>query len=108
MDRKYKNLSVVRQCALLDISRSSLYYQSMGVTREDEELMKLMDRQYLSTPYYGSRRMGAWQRRIGHHVNRKRVQRLMRTMGLKTIYRRPQTSRTTKGHNVYPYLLREM
>ena len=99
---------MVRQCTLLDISRSSLYYQRVGVSREDEELMKLMDRQYLPTPFYGSRRMTVWLRRIGHQVNRKRVQRLMRTMGLEAIYRRPRTSRPAKGHKVYPYLLRGM
>ncbi len=108
MNRKHKFLSVVRQCALLDISRSSLYYQPVGVSREDEELMKLTDRQYLATIFYGSRRMTVWLRRIGHQVNRKRVQRLMRTMGLQAIYRRPRTSRPAKGHKVYPYLLRGM
>ena len=102
MNRKHKFLSVVRQCALLDISRSSLYYQPVGVSREDEELMKLTDRQYLATIFYGSRRMTVWLRRIGHQVNRKRVQRLMRTMGLQAIYR------PAKGHKVYPYLLRGM
>ncbi len=108
MNRKHKFLSVVRQCALLDISRSSLYYQPVGVSREDEELMKLTDRQYLATIFYGSWRMTVWLRRIGHQVNRKRVQRLMRTMGLQAIYRRPRTSRPAKGHKVYPYLLRGM
>jgi putative transposase len=108
VDRKHKSLSVVQQCALLEVSRSGLYYQPVGVSQRDEELMKLMDRQYLATPFYGSRRMTAWLRRIGHRVNRKRVQRLMRTMGMEAIYRRPRTSRAAKGHKVYPYLLRDV
>ena len=67
--------------------------------------MKAMDHQYLSTPFYGSRRMRVWLGRQGHRVNRKRVQRLMRTMGLRAIYRRPRTSKPGPGHKVYPYLL---
>jgi len=67
--------------------------------------MKLIDRQYLATPFYGARRMAAWLKRQGHVVNRKRVRRLMRTMGLKAIYRRPRTSMPAPGHKIYPYLL---
>ena len=70
--------------------------------------MKAMDQQYLSTPFYGSRRMKVWLGRQGHTVNRKRVQRLMRTMGLRAIYRRPRTSKPGPGHKVYPYLLRDL
>ena len=65
-----------------------------------------MDRQYLKTPYYGSRRMTAWLRTQGHRVNRKRVQRLMRAMGLEAIYRKPNTSKPAPGHRTYPYLLK--
>ncbi len=71
----------------------------------DLAVMKAMDQQYLSTPFYGSRRMRVWLGRQGHTVNRKRVQRLMRTMGLRAIYRRPRTSKPGPGHKVYPYLL---
>jgi len=67
--------------------------------------MELIDRQYLVTPFYGSRKMVAWLKGQGHRVSRKRVRRLMRTMGLKAIYRRPRTSRPAPGHRVYPYLL---
>jgi putative transposase len=68
--------------------------------------MALMDRQYLKTPFYGSRRMTVWLRTQGHQVNRKRVRRLMQVMGLEAIYRRPNTSKPAPGHKVYPYLLR--
>jgi len=93
---------------LLEISRSGLYYQPKGVSEEDLALMKLIDRQYLATPFYGARKMAAWLKSQRHKVNRKRVQRLMRLMGLTAIYRRPRTSVPTKGHTVYPYLLRGM
>jgi putative transposase len=86
-----ESLSVVRQCQLLGISRSGLYYQPKEIYEEDLTLMKLIDRQYLVTPFYGARKMAAWLKSKGHLVNRKRVRRLMRTMGLKAIYRRPRT-----------------
>ncbi len=73
IDRGHPRLSLVRQCALLGISRSSLYYQPTGAGAQDLELMALMDRQYLKTPFYGSRRMTVWLRTQGHQVNRKRV-----------------------------------
>ena len=105
VDRRHTALSTVRQCALLSISRSSLHYRRKGTCPEDLAVMKAMDQQYLSTPFYGSRRMRVWLGRQGHTVNRKRVQRLMRTMGLRAIYRRPRTSKPGPGHKVYPYLL---
>ena len=105
VDRQHPALSTVRQCALLDISRSSLYYRPKGVLPGDLALMKLIDQQYLVTPFYGSRRIRVWLSRQGHQVSRKRVQRLMRTMGLTAIYRRPRTSQPVQGHKVYPYLL---
>ncbi len=67
--------------------------------------MKLIDRQYLATPFYGARKIAAWLKSQGHRVNRKRVRRLMRIMGLKAIYRRPRTSQPASGHKIYPYLL---
>ena len=108
VDRQHPALSTVRQCALLDISRSSLYYRPKGVLRGDLALMKLIDQQYLVTPFYGSRRIRVWLSRQGHQVSRKRVQRLMRTMGLQAIYRRPRTSQPAPRHKVYPYLLSGM
>ncbi len=108
LDRQHPSLSVARQCALLEISRSGVYYQPAGTSEDDLALMKLIDRQYLETPFYGARRMAVWLKSKGHQVNRKRVRRLMRLMGLKTIYRRPRTSKPALGHKVYPYLLRSM
>ena len=103
---RLRPLSLVRQCALLGISRSSLYYLPTEAGAEDMELMALIDQQYLKTPFYGSRRMTAWLRNHGHQVNRKRVRRLMQLIGLEAIYRRPNTSKPNPGHEVYPYLLR--
>ena len=67
--------------------------------------MKLIDRQYLLTPFFGSRKMAAWLKGQGYHINRKHVRRLMRVMGLRAIYRRPRTSKPAPGHKIYPYLL---
>ena len=105
VDRKHPKLPIVRQCALLGVSRSSLYYRPKATSEEDLSLMREMDRQYLETPFYGSRRMKAWLERWGVAVSRKRVQRLMRAMGMRAIYRRPSTSRPAPGVRVYPYLL---
>jgi putative transposase len=82
-----------------------MYYQPVGPSQEELELMKLIDQQYLERPFYGSRRMTAWLRNQGYRVNRKRVRRLLGIMGLRTIYRRPRTSQPAPGHQVYPYLL---
>ncbi len=106
IDREHNQLSLVRQCTLLDINRGSLYYQTTPQRTEDLELMALMDRQYLKTPFYGSRRMKAWLCGQGHPVGREKVRRLMRVMGLEAIYRHPNTSKPAPGHRVYPYLLR--
>ena len=81
IDREEPKLSLVHQCALLGISRSSLYYLPTEAGAEDMELMALIDQQYLKTPFYGSRRMTAWLRNHGHQVNRKRVRRLMQLIG---------------------------
>jgi len=105
VDRQHPSLSIVRQCRLLDISRSGLYYQPKGNSDEDLALMKLIDRQYLATPFYGARKIATCLKSEGHLVNRKRVRRLMRLMGLKAIYRRPRTSKPAPGHKIYPYLL---
>ena len=104
MDRQHSSLSVVRQCALLGIRRSSVYYQPLPASQENLELMELIDRQYLERPFYGSRRMTAWLRNQGYSVNRKRVRRLMQVMGLQAIYPRP--SKPALDHQVYPYLLK--
>ena len=108
VDRQHPSLSVSRQCRLLGVSRSTLYYQPLGISQEDMELMKLIDQQYLERPFFGSRRMAVWLRKEGYWVNRKRVRRLMRVMGLRALYRHPRTSKSGLGRKVYPYLLRGM
>ena len=99
-------MSVRRQCELLGLSRSSLYYEPARETSEDLRLMRKIDEQYTACPFYGSRRMTAWLTDQGEEVNRKRVQRLMRVMGLEAIYPKPRLSPAGKGHRIYPYLLR--
>lgn len=101
-----KKIALYRQCELLGLSRSALYYKPRGLREEDLELMRLLDEQFTKTPFYGSRRMVAWLSSIGYEVNRKRVVRLMRTMGLEAIYPKPRLSCPARGHRIYPYLLR--
>jgi putative transposase len=108
IDPKHETLSVARQCTLIGLSRSSLYYKQFPGTADDLELKALIDRQFLETPYFGSRKMTAVLRRQGHAVNRKRVRRLMREMGLQVIWQRPNTSKPNPEHRIYPYLLRGM
>jgi putative transposase len=103
----HPDLSIERQCDLVELARSSYYYQPVPAKPEDLHLMRLLDEQYLRTPFYGSRRMTVWLQQQGHEVNRKRVQRLMRLMGLVGIAPGPGTSRPHPPHPVYPYLLRD-
>ena len=91
---------------MLGLSRSSLYYGPGGEVAEDLRLMRRIDEQYTARPFYGSRRMTVWLNEQGEEVNRKRVQRLMRVMGLEAIYPKPRLSLAGKGHRIYPYLLR--
>jgi putative transposase len=104
----HEDLSVRRQCELLALNRSTLYYQGVGESKENLQLMRLIDEQYMRRPIYGSRRMQDWLESKGHQVNRKRVQRLMRTMGLVAIYAKPRLSSAAKDHKIYPYLLRNL
>lgn len=99
-------LSLRRQCVLLGLNRAALYYHPVKVGAAALDLIALLDRQYLRTPFYGSRRMTVWLQTQGHMVNRKRVQHLMQRMGLAAIYQRPRTSRPAPEHRIYPYLLR--
>jgi putative transposase len=94
-----------RQCELLGLSRATLYYEPRGETVENLRLMRLLDEQYTRTPFYGLRRMTAWLRMQGYQVNHKRVQRLLRLMGLEAIYPKPQRSQLITGQHIYPYLL---
>ncbi len=91
---------------MLGLSRSSLYYEPGGEVAEDLRLMRRIDEQYTARPFYGSRRMTVWLNEQGEEVNRKRVRRLMRVMGLEAIYPKPRLSLAGKGHRIYPYLLR--
>ena len=95
-----------RQCTLLGLSRSGLSYEPAPETEENLRLMRLIDREYTEHPFYGSRRMTAWLVGPGEAVNRKRVQRLMRGMGLEAIYPKPKLSAAGPGNRIYPYLLR--
>ena len=108
VDPKAPNLSISRQCRLLNLQRSSYYYRPKPIKAKDLELMRLIDEQYLKTPTWGSRSMRNHLRRLGYKINRKHVQRLMRLMGLEAIYPRPKTSRPHPEHKVYPYLLRTL
>ena len=105
VEREDPAVPVSRQCRLLAVSRASVYRRPTEVSAEDRAVMALIDRQYLARPYYGSRRMAAWLATQGRIVNRKRVRRLMRLMGLVAIYQRPNTSKSATAHKVYPYLL---
>lgn len=102
----HEQLSIGRQCELVAISRSGFYYQPVGETPLNLELMRLIDAQFLETPWYGSRQMARHLRREGFAVGRKRVRRLMAKMGLAPIYQRPRTTVPHPEHRVYPYLLR--
>jgi len=103
---KHPNLSIVRQCRLASISRSSFYHQPRGESARNLGLMAEIDRQFLDIPFYGAQQMTWHLRAQGHLVNIKRVRRLMRLMGLMAIYQKPRTSVPAKGHKIYPYLLR--
>jgi len=100
------DLSVRRQCVLLGLARSGVYRQAAVPDPEELALMRWIDEQYLATPFYGSRRMTAALRLAGRRVNRKRVQRLMRLIGLQALGPKPKTSGPSAQHRVSPYLLR--
>jgi putative transposase len=99
----HDELSIRRQCELLGLARGSWYYEPLGETAENLKLMRRIDELYLQRPYFGSRRMG-----LELEVNRKRVQRLMRIMGLEAIYPKPRTTVHCPEHKIYPYLLRNV
>lgn len=98
-------LSLRRQCSLLGIARSSIYYEPVGESSVNLNLMRIIDEIYLNYPVYGYRKMTKMLYRKGHHVNRKRVARLMRLMGLEAVYQKPNTSKPNVDHRIYPYLL---
>ena len=108
IEPKHPNLSIVKQCRLMRISRSSFYYEGKGESGFNLELMRLIDEVFMEAPYCGSRQIAKILRRLGYCVGRKRVRRLMRKMGLQAIYQRPKTSEPHPEHRVYPYLLRNL
>ncbi|WP_340290525.1 IS3 family transposase [Sulfitobacter pontiacus] len=99
-------LSVGKQCTLLSISWSSFYYEPKGKTEMNLDLMRVIDKQFLETPFYGVRQMTWHLRSDDHVVNEKRIRRQMRLMGLMAIYQKPNTGKAAKGHNIYPFHLR--
>lgn len=108
MDLGHAELSIRRQCELLGLPRSSFYYQGVEESEENLRLMRIMDEEYLRHPFLGSRRITQWLRDQGQEVNRKRIQRLMRLMGLEAVYPKRTTTFAASGHKVYPYLLRNV
>lgn len=106
IDRQDK-LPLTQQCQLLSLNRSTVYYQpKKPVSDEDLKLMRRIDEMHLKRPFFGSRRIRDWLEEEGHDINRKRVQRLMRQMGMAALYPKKNTSRPGKGHKIYPYLLK--
>ncbi|PGH59070.1 IS3 family transposase [Azospirillum palustre] len=108
VEADHPRLSITRQCELVSISRSSYYGPAKGEPAANLELMRLIDEQFLETPWYGSRQMTRHLRRHGHQVNRKRVRRLMVRMGLQAVYQRPKTTVPHPEHKIWPYLLRDL
>ena len=97
--------TIARQCELVGVPRATFYYQPCSTSPLNLELMRVSDEQYTKTPFYGSRRMVEILRAMGHDINRKRVQRLMREMSLEALYPKPNLSKPDRQHRVFPYLL---
>ena len=101
-------LSVVRQCILLKVARSSLYYKRAGESAINLTVMQEIDRAFAEWPFLGVRQMRRYMVSLGYNVGRKRVRRLMRLMGLMAVYQKPKTSVPNPEHKHYPYLLRDL
>ncbi len=108
MVNKQVGISLSRQCKILKISRSSLYYTPVGFSPETLELMHQIDRVFTQYPFFGSRQIAAYLPRKGYYAGRHRIRRLMKIMGLEAIYKRPNTSKKHPENRIYPYLLRNM
>jgi len=108
IEPEHPEVSIRRQCELVGLNRSTYYYKQVPESELNLFLMRLIDQQYMKTPFYGWPRMTAHLCRQGYKVNHKRVQRLMSKMGLQAVYPKRQTSIPAKGHKVYPYLLRNL
>lgn len=108
IEKQHPTMSVVQQCKLLELNRSGVYYTPSPESDENLQLMRVIDEQHLQHPFYGSRQMRDRLIRLGWKVNRKRVGRLMKLMGLCAIYPKPRTSTPHPEHKVYSYLLRDV
>jgi putative transposase len=108
VDPDHARLSITQQCQLVSIPRSSYYYESKGESALNLELLEVIDRQFLLTPFFGSRQMTRHLRRQGYCIGRKRVRRLMKVLAIQALYQRPRTSDPNPEHRIYPYLLRDL
>ena len=108
IDTQHPRISTKRQCHLLGLPRSTYYHRPEPTPVDELKLMRLIDETYTAYPSFGSRQMTRWLRRQGYRINRKRVRRLMRLMGLEALYPKPNLSRANAQHRVYPYLLRHL
>jgi len=108
IERDHTKLSVVRQCELLEVSRSGLYYEPVKESGENLTIMRVMDEQYLKTPFYGVKRLVVMLWMMGYKINRKRLRRLMKLQGWQTLYPTPRTTRMDPAAYKYPYLLRHL
>ena len=108
LDRKHGQLSIRRQCDLLGIARSGVYRPARAANDNDLGLTRRLDELFTQWPFLGSRRLARLLREDGHAINRKRVQRLMRQMGIEALGPKPRTTKPAAGHKVYPYLLRDL
>lgn len=110
VEPKHETISIMRQCELIGLPRSSFYREPVAGVETEENLclMRLIDEEYTRHPFLGSRKLRNYLRRLGYTINRKRVQRLMRKMGIASVAPKPYTSLRNKAHKVYPYLLRDI
>ena len=108
IELQHNELSIKRQCELLEINRSTLYYSPKEVSGQDLEILKLIGKLYFSRPFYGYRKVAFWLKEQGYLANEKRVRRLMKVVNWKTIYREPRTTISNKEHRKYPYLLKDL
>ena len=108
IESNHKELSVVKQCELVAVSRSGFYYEPVGETAENLALMRVLDEKYLSTPFYGIERLLVHLVALGYKINRKRLRRLMNLVGWQTLYPKPRTTRIDPAAYKYPYLLKDL
>ena len=108
IEKDHPQLSAVRQCELLGVSRSGLYYQPVAESEENLRIMRTLDEQYLKTPFYGVERLLPLLEGLGYRINRKRLRRLMRLQGWQTLYPRPRTTKADPAAYKYPYLLKDL